>query len=81
MSSPTPNYQIYAVKYAHVGRRSSDNFIGGDFTIKQSAVQTENGTYFFARQRCLACRAGKTNFFHPPRNAAVSNIRKRRGFL
>jgi len=30
MSSPTPNYQIYAVKYAHVGRRSSDNFIGGD---------------------------------------------------
>lgn len=30
MSSPTENYRIYAVKYAHFERRSYHNFLGGD---------------------------------------------------
>lgn len=30
MSEPIESYRLFAVKYAHVERRASDNFIGGD---------------------------------------------------
>lgn len=30
MDSPLPNYEVYALRYARMARRRSDNFLGGD---------------------------------------------------